>query len=828
MKYRELSVREGDPESVEGGRKGSYKITDYLFEEGFDVISKFIKDNGESVIETDARGVKYAYIDRNRTKKILFKAPYDLKGEYVVDKSTVIIATEAFCDCQKLTKAVLPDGLQVIGHDAFYGCESLEPPAVPPSVEYIGSYSLPDNYKTFTVPRSLRQYKPGSIPRAKEYRSDSTEFKITGDFFVFGDFLLQYLGVNKERAAVPNGVSVIGKSAFEGHDELKEVVIPPGVIAIEGNAFYDCAALERVNIPNTVVKIGDSAFQNCDSLREISLPDSVKELGEGVFMECRHLRTVKLPSSIDSIPGLTFESCESLTKITIPESVKRIKRYAFEGSGLWNLYMPEGVEEISKNAFKDCKNLRFVRIPKGSCIDKTAFEGCPNAVFEEYELLKYRELSVREGDPESVEGGRKGSYRITDYPFEWSTRVLSKFIEDNGESVIETDGWGVKYAYIDRNRTKKILFKAPEDLKWEYVVDKSTVIIATLAFYCCKKLTKAVLPDGLQVIGHDAFYGCKNLEPPAVPPSVEYLGFDSLPENYETFTIPKSLRQCAPRGIPLAKEYRNDSTEFKIINYCFVFGDFLLQYLGVNKERAAIPDGIFVIGKSAFEGHDELKEVVIPPGVIAIEGNAFYDCAALERVNIPNTVVKIGDSAFQNCDSLREISLPDSVIELGESVFEECESLERVKLPSLIDIIPMWTFENCESLTQITIPESVKRINGGAFKGSGLQSLYIPEGVEEISNNAFKDCKNLRSVRIPRGFCFDKTAFEGCPNAVFEEYKESEQPLREGENIKGERRSKEHKKPEQSPPQRENIEGKRRSPDGRLLQMFRKDNTNSE
>ncbi len=407
MKYRELSVREGDPESVEGGRKGSYEITDYEFEEDCWVLSTFIKDNGESVIETDERGVDYAYIDRNRTKKILLKAPEDLEGEYVVDESTVIIAADAFLDCEELTKVVLPDGLQVIGDYAFFCCFGLEPPALPPGVEYIGADSLPEEYGIFIVPKSLRQYKQGCIPHAKEYRSESTEFKISGDFLVYRGVLLLYLGRNVPCAAVPNGVSVIGKEAFKGHDELKDISIPPGVTAIEDGAFADCAALERCNIPNTVEKIGADAFKKCVSLREICLPDSVKEFKWGVFEGCRNLETVKLPSAIDSIPARTFENCVALTQITIPESVKHIDYNAFAGSGLQSLYIPEGVFMICGDAFADCKNLQSVRIPKvffvdktafggcenlqsvkipkGFCVDKTSFEGCPNVIFEEYE-----------------------------------------------------------------------------------------------------------------------------------------------------------------------------------------------------------------------------------------------------------------------------------------------------------------------------------------------------------------------------------------------------------------------------------------------------------
>ncbi|MBR5453607.1 MAG: leucine-rich repeat protein, partial [Clostridia bacterium] len=60
---------------------------------------------------------------------------------------------------------------------------------------------------------------------------------------------------------VKEGVTTIGKNAFNGLTKLNSVKLPVSLLSIEGYAFYGCAALDSVNIPVNVRFIGAFAFR---------------------------------------------------------------------------------------------------------------------------------------------------------------------------------------------------------------------------------------------------------------------------------------------------------------------------------------------------------------------------------------------------------------------------------------------------------------------------------------------------------------------------------------------------------------------------------------
>jgi hypothetical protein len=80
--------------------------------------------------------------------------------------------------------------------------------------------------------------------------------------------------------------------------------------------------------------------------------------------------------------------------------------------------------------------------------------------------------------------------------------------------------------------------------------------------------------------------------------------------------------------------------------------------------------------------------------------------------------------------------------------------------------ITQYAFHNNTQITSITIGNSVKIIQGNAFRGvSNLSSIIIPDSVEYLGFTAFYQCTSLSSVTLPTTSSFTTIwgyTFEGC------------------------------------------------------------------
>ena len=104
-----------------------------------------------------------------------------------------------------------------------------------------------------------------------------------------------------ETLVIPEGVEIIGGSAFEENTSLRKVVLPNTVHTIDSSAFNGCSSLTEINIPTGIRKIGSSAFQDCGELYELRIPDSINSINNndwgdgnsyllGTFRGCGKLR----------------------------------------------------------------------------------------------------------------------------------------------------------------------------------------------------------------------------------------------------------------------------------------------------------------------------------------------------------------------------------------------------------------------------------------------------------------------------------------------------------------------------------------------------------
>lgn len=297
----------------------------------------------EDLVEAieDEYGVKYS-----KDGKRLLKADSKLKGEYHIRKGTICICFSAFEDCSGLTGVVIPEGITEIGDFAFSNCTGLENIIVSadnPSYVSINNCCL-----------------------SKDLRK-----------LIFGC----------RSSIIPEGVSMIEESAFEGCVGLTSLVMPEGVKEIGWDAFRGCTGLTNIVIPDSATEIGGGAFWSCTSLTSIVIPEGVMEIGESAFGGCVGLTSVVMPKSVTKIGWGAFKDCTSLTSVVIPKGVTEIGESAFCGcTGLTSVVMPDGVTEIGYGAFSGCTGLASIRIPGSvTAIRVSAFYGCnlPESVKKE-------------------------------------------------------------------------------------------------------------------------------------------------------------------------------------------------------------------------------------------------------------------------------------------------------------------------------------------------------------------------------------------------------------------------------------------------------------
>ena len=477
-------------------------------------------------------------------------------------KTVTSIGDYAFYHCSGLTSVTIPDSVTSIGDYAFYDCSGLTSVTIPDSVTSIGDGAF--------------SYCSGLVSISVD--SGNANYKSVNGLLLSKDGKTLILGVNGD-VTIPDGVTSIGSSAFEGCSGLTSVTIPNSVTSIGRYAFEDCSGLTHVTIPNSVTSIGDGAFSYCSGLTSATIGNSVTSIGDDAFWCCSGLTSVTIPDSVTSIGDCAFRDCSGLTNITFDGNAPALREDAFYG------------------VTSSCT----VYVRRGSTGWGVTIPGTWNGMRIEYsegELPAYGTpvFTIEDGVLTAVDlnGATEvvipdGVTSIGDGSFKDCSGLTSVTIPNSVTSIGEE-------AFLGCIALTSVM------------IPNNVTNIGDFAFGACTNMTSVTIPDSVKSIGQYAFAACLSLKTLTIPDGVEEIGGYAFMScvGLESVTIGAGLRDWNQPIYPIFKDCTN-VTEVVLRDGLTNIGGGALLYF--NIASLTVPASVTNIGVAVFNGYGSLTEV---------------------------------------------------------------------------------------------------------------------------------------------------------------------------------------------------------------------------
>ena len=561
---------------------------------------------------------------------------FEITGEYEITQGIRTIGEGAF-SFSRFSSIVLPDSVISIGNEAFYSCRKLKALTLPDSVASVGdrAFECCSALESIVIPDSVTEIGAAVF----EDCANLTSIRISPDHPVYEctDLVLvnkdqqeivAASGALKGKYAVPDEITAISDFAFRGCRELKELFIPDSVTELgrqitgEDTVIRACTGsaaqkycrnaswirfteISPEDFAEAVRKLEEEKANGTEPEPDIiivgyqynengpvsgSYHYEVKEDGTAEITRADgFLADGNIPAELDghkvtSIARETFINCDRLKEVVIPEGVVSVSHSAFLlCSRLESVSIPDSLVDMDPGAICFCRKLKTIEVSPDH----------PVFAVENKALVNKKDMTL--------------------------ICILDR--EDTGTYTVAQGIRSIEGQLFDCCAFSAI------------ILPDSVTEIGNLAFWGCNNLTEIVLPEGVTSIGSQAFYGCGKLESVTIPDSVTMIeaGVFGADRTLTTIRISPDHPVYEMQG-----NFLVDKRDRRIVS--------ALNSISVKYE---IPEGIKEIGSIAFQGIDNLTELIVPEGVTKIGYSAFSGCEELRIVTLPASLQEIDGDAFR-------------------------------------------------------------------------------------------------------------------------------------------------------------------------------------
>ncbi len=332
-----------------------------------------------------------------------------------IPDGVMYIGNNAFSECRSLTSVNIPDGVMYIGYEAFGACEGLRSINIPDSVTHIDdfAFALCKNLCDLTIGKGITYIGTGAFVWCYALDFERLFWDIPNIKYIGSYNLPNSVYENDHLYDDDDNALYLGAVLIRVKDtSITSFKIREGTRIIYVGAFSDCENLTSITIPSSVTQIGSMAFYNCSGLISLTIPDGVTCIGDRAFEGSSRLTSITIPDSVTSTYSSDFTNMGSAFLDCVNLQFNEYENGLYLGNEENPYHLLVGVKDKSVTSF-------FVN-EKTKVIDGSAFLGCENLQFNEYENGLY--LGTKDNPYAMLIGFNDPS--VTSYKINENTKVI--------------------------------------------------------------------------------------------------------------------------------------------------------------------------------------------------------------------------------------------------------------------------------------------------------------------------------------------------------------------------------------------------------------------